>query len=362
MAVGRHSGLIAPVRSRPRVVVERVADVVIRGSGLLALLRQLDSLDGRVLRVLAYHRVADPFRDPMQGDPGVISTTPEAFADQVRLLAQHYVPIGLSDLEALIRGTRPLPRRAVLVTFDDGYRDFLIHAWPMLKEHSVPAVLFVPTAYPDRERLFWWDELWRMFSRSSALSVSLPGLGRVDLGTPRVRWAAMASLRRQMRFLPPRALQQRMTELRVALGVLVETTSAVLSWEELRTLSRQGVTIASHGRSHASMPSLTEAEIAEEIDGAQEDMERELGCAARVFAYPFGHYDSRVVSVLRSRGFLAAFKAGPGHNAIPLRNPFAIFRQSVNAEHSLSRLQLGLSGLYPKPLTRLSYLLRGRGS
>ncbi len=361
MAGLQHTALMVRTRSPFRVAVERVADVVIRGSGLLAVLRRLDSLDGHILRVLAYHRVADPFRDPMQGDPGVISATPEAFADQVRLLLRHYVPIGLSDLEALIRRTRPLPRRAVLVTFDDGYRDFLLHAWPVLKEHSVPVVLFVPTAYPDCERLFWWDELWRMFSRSGALSASLPGLGRVDLGTPRVRWAAMASLRREMRFLPPGAVQQRMTELRVALGVVVEATSAVLSWDELRTLSRQGVTIASHGRSHASMPSLTEAEIAEEIDGAQVDMERELGLVARVFAYPFGHFDSRVASVLGSRGFLAAFRAGPGHNAIPLRNPFAIFRHTVNAGHSPSRLQLGLSGLYPKPLTRLSYLLRARG-
>ena len=362
MAGMPHTRLMVRTRSPFRVAVERVADVVIRGSGLLGVLRQLDTLNGQILRVLAYHRVADPARDTIQGDPSIISATPETFADQVRLLVQHYVPIGLPDLEALVRGAQPIPRRAVLVTFDDGYRDFLLHAWPVLKKHSVPVVLFVPTAYPGRKRLFWWDELWRMFSRATAPSAFLPGLGRVDLGTPRTRWGAMVHIRKEMRFLPSHAVQQRMTEFRAALGVEVESTSVVLSWEELRTLSREGVTIASHGRSHASMPSLTETEIAEEIDGAQVDMEQELGAVARVFAYPFGHYDARVASVLRGRGFLAAFRTGPGHNAIPLGNPFAIFRHTVNAGHSPSRLQLGLSGLYPKPLTRLSYLLRGRGS
>ncbi len=348
------------MRSWSRAAIERVADVVIRGSGVLTLVRRVDAREAQVLRVLAYHRVVDPLRDPIRGDPGVISATPETFATQIRLLARHYAPIGVSELEAGMRGGRPLPRRAVLVTFDDAYRDFLVNAWPVLREYRVPAILFVPSAYPDRARSFWWDELWQMFSRSTAPEASLPGLGRVDLRTVRGRWATMVRLRREMRALSPAGVHQRMAELRLSLGVAVGSTSAVLGWEELRTLAREGVTIASHGRRHASMPSLTESEIVEEIDGAQADMQRELGAVARIFAYPFGHYDPRGASVLKSRGFLAAFGTVPGQNKMPLADPFKILRQSVNAEHSLSRVQLGLSGFYPKPLVRLSAILRPR--
>jgi hypothetical protein len=57
--------------------------------------------------------------------------------------------------------------------------------------------------------------------------------------------------------------------------------------------------------------------------------------------------------VLRRLGFLAAFRVGRRLNPLPLRDPFGIFRQGVNAEHSLSRLLLGLSGIYPPRLARL---------
>ena len=356
-----------PVRmgASPRIaieVIERAADFMLRTTGLLSLSRRLDNFDDQVLRVLVYHRVADPGHDPIDGDPGIISATPEVFAEQIRLLARHYEPIGISDLESSVRGVRGLPRRAVLVTFDDGYRDFLPNAWPVLRAYSVPAVLFVPTAYPDSDRLFWWDELWQILTRSSVLRVVLDGLGSVNLRTPRERATFMAKLRRELRFTSPALVQRRMQEVREAFDVTIKAAPVVLSWEELRALAREGLIVASHGQSHVSMPSLTEAELAIEIDGSQKDMERELGAASRLFAFPFGHYDPRVATLLQARGFIAAFGTGGGRTTAPIANPFALSRQSVNAGHTFSRVQMGLAGIYPQPLARLSSVLRPGGS
>ncbi len=344
-----------------RIVVERAADVVLRATGLLAVLRRLDLRNGQVLRVLAYHRVVDWKRDLPDGDPDVVSATPEAFAEQMRLLARHYEPISGFDLEVSLAGIRPLPRRAVLVTFDDGYRDFRTHAWPALMANGVPAVVFVSTAYPDARRLFWWDELWQMVSRSTATKIMLGGTG-VDLRARRGRHAVMAVLRTEMRPMALSMVRQRLDEIRGALGVSVAPTSVVLGWDELRALAKDGATIASHGRAHASMPSLTEQEIAEEIDGSLADLKRELNVTPRIFAYPFGHHDQRTAAILKARGFVAAFSTGYGPSAVPFADPFSISRQSVNAGHSFSRVQLGLSGFYPRPIGRLLSLLRSRVS
>jgi peptidoglycan/xylan/chitin deacetylase (PgdA/CDA1 family) len=345
-----------------RAAVERVADMVLRATGLLAVVRRLDLNGGQVLRVLTYHRVADWHHDPANGDPGVISATPEAFAEQVRLLARHYEPIGAGDLEASLAGGRALPRRAVLVTFDDGYQDFRTNAWPALKSHAVPAIVFVATAYPDGRRLYWWDELWQMVSHTTVPEMTLAGVGRIGLGSRRGRLTAMSVLRRELRPLPPQSVLERMGEIRRVLGVSVEPAPAVLGWEELRALAKDGVSIASHGRSHASTPSLTEEGIAEEVDGSLEDLKRELGVTVRIFAYPYGHYDHRAANVLKARGFVAAFSTGGGVNLIPFADPYAISRQSVNAGHSFSRVQLGLSGFYPRPIGRLLSILRPRAS
>jgi len=347
---------------RIRLVVERVADVVLRHLGVLAMARRLDSRDGHVLRVVVYHRVVDPNADPVNGDPNIISATPEAFAKQMRLLARYYTPIGAADLEASVRGGPPLPPRGVLVTFDDGYRDFATHAWPALKANRVPAILFVPTAYPDRPRLFWWDEVWQMLDRSTRREVSISGIGRVDLQTRQDRLGLMGFLRQHMRPLPPRLLHDLMAELRVALGVTIDPVSAVLTWDELRSLAREGVTIASHGRHHDSMPALSDQEVIEDIEGSQADLHRELGTRASTFSYPFGHYDPRASTALKARGFAVAFATGFGRNPLPFNDVFSMRRQSVNFEHSLSRVQLGLAGLYPTQLLRVSAAARSRGS
>jgi peptidoglycan/xylan/chitin deacetylase (PgdA/CDA1 family) len=346
---------------RLRLVVERAADVILRHSGVLAMARRLDARDGPVLRVVLYHRVVDPSADPIGGDPNIISATPQAFAEQMRLLARHYAPVDAADLEMSLRGGPPLPPRGVLVTFDDGYRDFATHAWPALKAAGVPVILFVPTAYPGRPRLFWWDEVWQMLERSTRREVAIPGAGRVELRTRRDRLALMAALRQRMRPMAPKALRDLMAELRELLGVTVDPVPTVLSWHDLRRLAREGVTIASHGRDHGSMPALTDQEVVDDIEGSQADLQRELGTRPTIFSYPFGHYDPRAAAVLRARGFAVAFATGGGRNPLPLDDAFAMRRQSVNLEHSLSRVQLGLAGLYPAPLLRVSSA-RPRGS
>ena len=110
-----------------------------------------------MLRVLTYHRVAKPNDTPTL-EPRLISTTPAMFAQQMRYLARHYAVVSLEDvLHAVTTGMR-LPKRAVLITFDDAYRDVGDIAWPILQRYQLPATLFVPTWYPAQpERALWWD-------------------------------------------------------------------------------------------------------------------------------------------------------------------------------------------------------------
>src|SRR5262245_66051523 len=99
-----------------------------------------------MLRVLTYHRIAEA-SSALHLNPRLISASPEEFAAQIRFLASHYRVVGLEDVLVAFETHRPLPRRAVLITFDDAYRDFMDVAWPILQAHRVPATLFVPTAY-----------------------------------------------------------------------------------------------------------------------------------------------------------------------------------------------------------------------
>jgi len=80
-------------------------------------------------------------------DPSTLSGTPEAFARQAEFLAENFCLVTVEQVIEALREREPLPPRAVLLTFDDAYRSFARHAWPVLRKLRIPSLLFVPTAF-----------------------------------------------------------------------------------------------------------------------------------------------------------------------------------------------------------------------
>ena len=164
------------------------------------------------LAVLTYHRVGEPRHSP----PGLVSATPATFERQMRLLARTGRAVGLDDVLRSRNGTRELPRGAVLVTFDDAYRDFREHAWPVARRLRIPVVLFVPTAFPASGRAFWWDRLFGALDRARG-EVDTP-LGRLPLRTSVQRRKAYRALRAHVKTLPHDRAMALVDELEATLG------------------------------------------------------------------------------------------------------------------------------------------------
>jgi poly-beta-1,6-N-acetyl-D-glucosamine N-deacetylase len=80
-----------------------------------------------------------------------------------------------------------------------------------------------------------------------------------------------------------------------------------MNWEQVKELADAGVTIGLRGAAHAHLPALSDLELLKDIRHAQSRLETELGITARLFSYPYGEYSNRVINVLESHGFLAAF-------------------------------------------------------
>jgi peptidoglycan/xylan/chitin deacetylase (PgdA/CDA1 family) len=116
---------------------------------MLDWLDRAPSESARLLRVLTYHRITEPDADP-EPSPSLLSATPSDFAQQVDYLNVHYHIVSIEEVLDAVRGGTRLPPRSLLLSFDDAYRDFAEHAWPVLRERGLPATLFVPTAIPMR--------------------------------------------------------------------------------------------------------------------------------------------------------------------------------------------------------------------
>lgn len=105
--------------------------------------------------ILCYHRFGT--RD------GKMVVTPDAFAAQVEFLARNdYRVIRLPDLLKFLSGERPLPRRAVVLTFDDGYASVYQYAYPLLKQHGFPATVFLYTDFVGAKDALTWKQMEEM--------------------------------------------------------------------------------------------------------------------------------------------------------------------------------------------------------
>jgi len=215
------------------------------------------TLDGeaeRTLRVLMYHKVNDLWPNP--------TTVPTSVFDaQMTLLGElGYVPVSLDAVLEHYLHRAPLPPKAVLLTFDDGYRDNLENAVPILRRHRFPAVLFVPIGFLDDARPLPHEESLRL------------------------------------------------------LGIRNET----VDWDELSELEAGGVRIESHGIGHRTLSELEPAEATREIALSKLRLEERLGREVEAFAFVKGSladYRPEHASLVQQAGYKVAFTSVSGANA-----------------------------------------------
>lgn len=309
-------------------------------TGLLGLLEGLERNPHR-LRVLTYHRVAEPDATS-ELEPGLISASPAAFRAEMELLAERYRPISLRRLLAVQARGEALPERAVLVTFDDGYRDFADHAWPVLRALGIPVVLFVPTAFPDGDtRGFWWDRLHSSLMRTRLDRIDVAPFGSIALDSEDLRRSAYKRIRTYVKSI-------RHADAMAWLDAFVDrlaappSSSHVLGWQALRTLAAQGVDVCSHGHAHALMTRLDPADLANDLAESRDRIRQEIpGSTPPVLAYPSNAHGAVVRAAAARAGYALAFGGARGINAVPLRDPLQIKRVPVMRYHrALFRAQL----------------------
>jgi peptidoglycan/xylan/chitin deacetylase (PgdA/CDA1 family) len=219
------------------------------------------------LRVLMYHKVNDTPDNP--------TTVPVGrFDEQLGRLAElGYQVVGLDAVLEHFNDGEPLPKNAVLITFDDGYRDTLDNALPVLQKHGYPAVIFVPVAYMEDE-------------------MPLPHETHL-----------------------------------IERGVRNPT----LDWGLMRELDAGGVRVESHGIAHRPLAEVSLDESVREIAVSKLRLEEKLGRPVRAYAYVKGseaHFHPVHESILKQAGYELGFTSISRSNG-PDTNPFRIGRYNV---------------------------------
>jgi peptidoglycan/xylan/chitin deacetylase (PgdA/CDA1 family) len=287
------------------------------------------TIQSALLRVLMYHRIVDPHA--IEGaNVSVASATPKEFNRQMRVLRRRYRVVSAEEVLDGMRQRRALPPKAVMLTFDDAYSDFGHVAWPILRRYQLPATLFVATSYPaDPTGHFWWDRLAGSFCHAARHGSITTPCGVLPLGTREARQASFSAIRKYLKTIPHYEAMTLIDDLCYRLGEAEHVPAETLSWNELRELATDGVTIAAHTRTHPALTQLPLEAARAEISGSRDDVLREIGHVPPIFSYPFGDHDLEVAKVAREEGFEAAVTCRTGHNIIPGTDAMLLCRTNI---------------------------------
>ena len=182
--------------------------------------------------IVTYHSI--------DGSGSVISVDPDTFRRHVEWLCTANVPVHpLSEL------VRPVCSEGVALTFDDGFVNFATDAWPILREHGLPATVFVVSDWVGRDN--GWDS--------------------EDKRLPR---------------LP------------------------LMDWSTLADLAGEGVELGGHSCTHPDLRSLTGDQLHYELEGCRDAIAGETGTVPTAFAYPYGHYDAGTTGAAEAGGYTIA--------------------------------------------------------
>jgi len=273
-----------------------------------------------VLSIITYHHVAEhdasyPY------DPNVADATPAQFRRQMETLARYGTPIGIDDLIRAIGGAA-LPRNPVMVTFDDGYRSCHDVALPILRAVGVRATFFVTTSFITERRMYWWERISILLRKSQRKTCVLgyPRPRVIELDHP----YAHDALTDIIKDTPDLDVDRFLDELAVALDVEwtreIETSHAdhlIMTWDQVRALTRAGMDVESHGRRHRVLQTLDDATLEDELGGSRRELEAQLGRPVRALAYPVGRRingEHRIRNALTAAGYQIGMSNQSGVN------------------------------------------------
>lgn len=193
-----------------------------------------------VVPVLMYHYIQPSLgRDKLTID---LSVSPEHFAEQMKyLVTSGFTTISPQELEEGLLDKKPLPNKPIILSFDDGYRDFYLNAYPILKRDHLKATNFIPTGLVDK--------LWYLHT----------------------------------------------SDIKEMAG-------------------DDNITFAGHTISHAQLTSLPTERAFAEINTGKKQLEAILGRGVDFFAYPYGAFDNRVITLVEKAGYKMAFTTIYGMN------------------------------------------------
>jgi peptidoglycan/xylan/chitin deacetylase (PgdA/CDA1 family) len=312
--------------------------------------------------ILMYHRVL-PERetDGMYIQPGMY-VCKDVFEMQMQFLKEHFTIVSFGELLDLwTQKTYDRSKRYCVVTFDDGWLDNYIYAYPVLKKYEIPATIFLPTAFIGTNKWFWPDKigfLLRHYLKANIVegkkrSVSSlwdqypwmkefetrPGEEKID------------SVIERFKGLLEDEVHHFIENTRKIFEVELPEKRVLLNWKEVEEMSGNGISFGSHSANHRILTRIKVAEAREEVKNSLSMLADKNINFIPMFCYPNGEHNAEIQELVKQSGYQAAVTTRFGFEYKLPENLFGIKRVGIHNDIS-ERLSL-----FPWHITGLNQTL-----
>jgi peptidoglycan/xylan/chitin deacetylase (PgdA/CDA1 family) len=315
-----------------------------------ALLRKL--IAHPVAAIIEYHRICP--LEQIVGDPN-LALSPESFEKHVKYLSTKYEILSIDKLAEYVQLKKRPPRTAAILTFDDGYRDFFLYAYPILERYKLPATIFLVSGYVGSEDLFWWDKVSHAIFQTSITHLDLEGVGKYQIRNQLQKSVANKSIVTILRESPE---NRRNTLARKLLDICQVDTNGLgrkvhLSWNEIKEMDGKGIEFGAHSVNHPRLPDLSLERANDEIVGSKHALEDNLGKEVAAFCYPYGFYNSEVINLVKQAGFRSAVTDQMPYRMVSVEDNMYCL-QRIPGVQNLNKLKAMLCGFVGDVQTHLT--------
>jgi peptidoglycan/xylan/chitin deacetylase (PgdA/CDA1 family) len=269
------------------------------------------------LLVLCYHGVLAERRPDRWSYENWVSA--DEFRSQLRWLKRFLQPLSLADLANWHSGRSAGGKAPVLITFDDGYRNNLTVAAPILREEGVPAAFFLATGYIGTPRTLWNDEVRIRVLNWPESAIRLPSGETAAVSSDATARRSLANqvtrATKKLTGEPCAAYMEYLRSTTASLNVMDDPEArAFMNWDEARKLASLGFDLGSHTVEHPILSRITRVRMADELSRSKATMERELNRPCTAIAYPNGtaeDVNEELFEEVKAAGYQWAFLTTP---------------------------------------------------
>jgi len=270
--------------------------------------------------VLTYHCFLPEDSDSRRYIQSGMVISPKIFDEQLRFLKRKFTVVPLETLALALKSGAAVPRNALALTIDDGWRDNYIHAFPIIKKQRVPVTIFLTADYIGGDRMLWFYRAKKIIAESGLSRAQLEnylnryGAGETSGGSRQSLVSDYAAgdndpadwLIGRLKELSPHTINSLLQKIAEDAGIMeseLSGESLMMTWGELREMAAAGVDFGSHGCTHRILTNLQKDEIEHELVDSRNKIRENLEIEAKAFSYPNGDFDSTVLGMTAMAGY-----------------------------------------------------------